>query len=258
MFVVERQQAIVEHLKKHKTATVTELAKAQFSSEATIRRDLENLQTQGLIVRTHGGAVLVEGLNRELPLYLREKEMRNEKRLIAELAAGLINEGDVIILDSSSTTHEMIRCIKKGLTVITNGAKTALSLNERRINVISTGGKLRENSLSFIGDIAESSVRNFCVNKLFFSCRAISEKHGLMDSSSEEAELRRVMMNQSQMNVLLCSADKFDKTALYRICDLNKIHVLVTDQRPPEALFEKMIEQNIRIITPDEDARRIL
>jgi len=260
MLVIERQQAIMEYLKKHKTATVIALAKKYYSSEATIRRDLEALQAQGLIARTHGGAGILKGLNNEIPLYLREKEMLHEKRLIAALAIDLIDEGDVIILDSSSTIHEMIRHMgnMKNITVVTNGAKTALSLTELRVSVFSTGGKLRENSLSYVGDIAKSTVENFCANKLFFSCRAISAKHGLMDSSLEEAELRRVMMNQSQLNILLCSDDKFEKSAFYRICDVGQIHVFVSNNRPPKSLCNMMLEQGIRIITPGENIRRSL
>ncbi|MCL2361534.1 MAG: DeoR/GlpR family DNA-binding transcription regulator [Defluviitaleaceae bacterium] len=253
MLVIERQQAIMEYLKKHKTGTVSALAKTHYSSEATIRRDLEALQTQGLVMRTHGGVALLEGLNNEIPLYLREKEMRDEKKLIAALAIDLISEGDVVILDSSSTVHEMIRHMSniKNITVVTNGTKTALSLSSLHFNVFSTGGKLRENSLSYVGDIAKSTVKNFCADKLFFSCRAISAKHGLMDSSMEEAELRRVMMSQSQLNILLCSDDKFEKSAFYRICDLRKIHVLISNSRPPEALYRMLREHRIRIITPE-------
>jgi len=252
MFTLERQQKIMEHIKENKKATVTELAEKYFNSEATIRRDLDALQAQGVIKRTYGGAIWLEGLDSEIPLYMREGEFKHEKETIAQLAAGMVKDGDVIILDSSSTTHEMVKFLrgKKNITVLTNGAKTALSLASLHINVFSTGGKMRENSLSYIGDIAKISIKNFCANKLFFSCRAISSTYGLLDSSIEEAELRRYMMAQSQSSILLCSDDKFEKSSFYHICDINRINCLVTNSLPPEPILGQIKEYGVQIITP--------
>jgi len=205
MLSLERQQKMMDYIKENGKATVTELAEKYYNSEATIRRDLDALQAQGVIKRTYGGAVWLEGLDNEIPLYMREGEYKHEKETIAQLATAMVKDGDVIILDSSSTTHEMVRFLrgKKNITVLTNGAKTALSLASLHINVFSTGGKMRENSLSYTGGIAKDAIRNFCANKLFFSCRAISSEYGLLDSAIEEAELRRHMMAQSQSNILL-------------------------------------------------------
>jgi len=242
----------MEYIKENKKATVSELAEKYFNSEATIRRDLDALQFQGVIKRTYGGAVWLEGLDSEIPLYMREGEMRQEKEKIAQLAADMVKNGDVIILDSSSTTHEMVKYLrgKKNITVLTNGAKTALSLANLHISVFSTGGKLRENSLSYIGDIAKATVKNFCANKMFFSCRAISSTYGLMDSSIEEAELRRYMMAQSQSSILLCSDDKFEQSSFYHICDINRINCLVTNCQPPASILNLINEYDVQIVTP--------
>jgi len=252
MLTLERQLKIMEYIKENTKATVSELAEKYYNSEATIRRDLDALQSQGVIKRTYGGAVWLEGLDSEIPLYMREGEMRREKESIAQMAANMVKNGDVIILDSSSTTHEMVKYLrgKKNITVLTNGAKTVLSLANLHINVFSTGGKLRENSLSYIGDIAKATIKNFCANKMFFSCRAISSTYGLLDSSIEEAELRRYMMAQSQSSILLCSDDKFEQSSFYHVCDIGNIDCLVTNSQPPESISEIINKHGVRVVVP--------
>ena len=133
MFVPERQQEIIKILKENKSASVAQLAKKLFIGEATIRRDLDKLEKQGLIKRTYGGAVWLEGLDSEIPLYIRENSNKFQKDLLGKAAAQLVNDGDIIIMDSSSTTHSIVKHLShlKKLTVVTNGAKTRSE--ERRV-----------------------------------------------------------------------------------------------------------------------------
>ena len=245
MLTLERQNQIMIILKEKKSASVDDLSKMLFIGPATIRRDLDLLQKQNLIKRTYGGAVLLEGLNIEIPLYVRENEQALEKETIGEKAASLVHDGDTLILDSSSTTYSMIHFLKskQDLTVITNGVKTTIALGEiLHTKVYCISGRLRENSLSLVGEQSKKFISNYQVETLFFSCRGITREVGAMDSSDDEAELRKEMIKISKRVVLLCDSSKFDKTAFYKVCELDKIDYIITDKQPNEewmAYFEQ-------------------
>ena len=248
MYPIERRNMIVELLKQKKSISVSELANQLFIGEATIRRDLEKLEKQNILKRTHGGAVLSEGLSLEIPLSVREKDHKIEKNIIGEFAASLVNDGDTIILDSSSTTLSMVNYLKnkKGLTVITNGAKTAVVLGELlHTKVYCTGGVLRENSLSFIGYQARQFLENFHADKVFFSCRSISMELGLTDANEDEAELRRIMIKNSHKAILLCDHTKFDNNSFCLINRFEGIESIITDLKPNQQLIDFFNKKNI-------------
>jgi len=253
MFTLERQQQILDTLKEKKSASVSQLSKQFFIGEATIRRDLQKLEAQKLVKRTYGGVVLVEGPNAEIPLSVREKEQSYAKDVIGKMAAELIGSGETIILDSSSTTYSMIKHLKskENLTLLTNGLKTASELGVTlHTKVYCTGGRLRENSLSLVGSQAAEFLRNYAVEKLFFSCRALSVENGAMDNSEEEAELRKQMMRSAEKVILLCDSRKFGTKAFYKVCDFDKIHIIITD-RKPNTEFRKLFEKlHIQLIYP--------
>jgi len=236
---IKRQNDILELLKEHRTMSVTALAEALYIGAASIRRDLIKLERLGHVKRTHGGAALVDSLDSEIPLLVREETWTDEKKYIAKLAIKHINDRDIVILDSSSTTYQLAKLLTSTMntTVITNGAKTALSLGEKNIPVYSTGGKLREFSYSFIGDTAKNLIRNFHGNILFFSCRCISQDLSLYDSSEDEAELRKVMMQICDKAVLLCDSSKFNQKSFYKICDFSNIDYLITNKKPESNLI---------------------
>lgn len=255
MLSLERQQQILEHLKVHKAASITQLAEQFYIGEATIRRDLNKLEKLNLVKRTYGGAVLIEGPNSDIPLSVREKEQAAAKDVIGRLAADYVNDGDVLIMDSSTTTLAMIPYLqqKNDLTIITNGLKTAASLGDTlHTRVYCTGGSLRENSLSLVGTGAQAYMRNFSAQKLFFSCRGIDPVNGAMDHSEQEAELRKVMMDCADEVYLLCDSSKFDNKAFYRICGFDRIHVLITDTQPSDAFLQLPFSHQITIRYPSK------
>ena len=137
MLEVERFEKIMEYLREKKTAPVNVLAKRLFVSEATMRRDLSELERKGLVKRLHGGAILLDGANQELPLYLRERQNTDAKRIISEKASHHIVEGQTIFLDASSTAQYLIKYFEnyQNLTIITNGLKTAQELNSLEFTV---------------------------------------------------------------------------------------------------------------------------
>lgn len=254
MFPIERQQHILNILKEKKSVTVSELSRTLFIGEATIRRDLDKLQKKNLIKRTYGGAVLLEGLDTEIPLAVRVSEQQGAKDIIGNLASQLIRDGDIIIIDSSSTTLKMIPYLsnKKNITAITNGAQTAIELGENlHIKTYCTGGILRENSLSFIGQHARRCIENLYADKVFFSCRGLSMDLGLTDSSEEEAVLRRCMTKNSRKAILLCDSTKFDNTSFCKVMDFDCLHYLVTNTKPSPNWLEFLERKNIEVIYPD-------
>ena len=188
MFSDERRQQISDILETQKFVHVTDLANRFFTSEATIRRDLDKLRKSGLLKRTYGGAVLLEGTDAEIPLTVREEERRVQKELIAQTAAQLIQMDAVMIIDSSSTCAKIIPHLasRKPKTVITNSPKTAIQLAQCGItHIYSTGGFLRSSSLSYVGEAARKMISSYYVDILFFSCRGASIDIGLTDPSEE-------------------------------------------------------------------------
>lgn len=238
MFYSERREEIMEILKQKNYASVHYLAKKLFVSEPTIRRDLLVLEKENRIKRTFGGAMANDMTNNEIPLELREKEDSKAKKDIAQQALKYIKDGQVLFFDASSTVLELSKYLSKfnGLTVITNSPKTSMQLAECNIKSFCTGGILLEKSIAYVGTYAENFIRNFNADYFFFSCRGISDDGILSDSSMEESDLRRVMMQHSKKNIFLCTSNKIGKKYMYNFSDISKIDKIICDVPLPEQL----------------------
>jgi len=227
-----RQLSILEMIQKKGFCSVEMLSETLYFSPSTIRRDLTKLEEENLLYRKHGGAINLNGINSEIPLSLRENENRAIKNAIGQKAASFVNNGDAIIMDSSTTVFHMVPHLleKKNLTIITNGGQTALELGSaHKFVVICIGGLLRENSSSYVGTYAKVVLERIRAVKLFFSSRAIDLKHGITDISEEEADLRRMMLAQSQRSYYLAESRKVGNVAFSNICDVKDIDVFITD-----------------------------
>ena len=224
MLEVERFEKIMEYLREKKTAPVNVLAKRLFVSEATMRRDLSELERKGLVKRLHGGAILLDGANQELPLYLRERQNTDAKRIISEKASHHIVEGQTIFLDASSTAQYLIKYFEnyQNLTIITNGLKTAQELNSLSHRIYCTGGLLLHNSSAYVGDFAADFVRNF-------SSRGVSESGQITDASREETYIRQVMLQQSRKHIFLCDHNKIGQVYCYNLCNVSQLDDYITD-----------------------------
>ncbi|MDR1390104.1 MAG: DeoR/GlpR family DNA-binding transcription regulator [Treponema sp.] len=246
MLTLERRNSIREILHKEKAVSINLLSERFKASTASIRRDLEKLEKQGLVKRTYGGAVLIDGINEDIPLVVREIEQKEAKQKIARRAADYIADQDTVFMDSSTTTKELTNFLggKKDLTVITNGVRviTDLALFDN-VEVYGISGKLRKPSLSLVGNQAETIITTYWGAKLFFSCTGMWLSHGAMDYSDAEAEVRKKMMTVSQEVILLCDHTKFDRPAFYRICPFSQVDILITDQKlNPQ--WENLLQQN--------------
>ena len=228
---IDREKQILEILLKEKEVKVRQLAKALFISEPSVRRDLQNLEKQNLIKRTHGGAMLEESAlsKNKIPFLLREYEQSSAKSIIAEKAIDLICDNDVIFLDASTSCYYLIPFLvtKRNLTVITNGVKALTKLAEYGINTVSTGGALLNSCLALVGDEAYKTIEKYNADIAFFSCRGVSESGYLTDISPEENNVRRKMIKHSKKAYLLCATDKFGKSYFHNLCHENDINGII-------------------------------
>ncbi len=238
MLPLERRNQILEILSKKQATTVDELCAALYSSGATIRRDLQILESSGLIRRTHGGAVHIDNNTRDFPLTLRENENSAAKEQLAQKALALIKDGQTLFMDSSSTVCHLARRLSgfQSLRVITNGLKTASILAEiGGIEVYSTGGRLRTNAMSFTGNQAMEFVRNFNADMAFISCRGVDPEVGITDSDESEASLKRIYMQNAKHIILMCDSSKLGKRYFCKVGPIESVHKIITNgQLPPE------------------------
>jgi len=229
----ERRRLIVEVLNRDGRVLVGDLARHFRTSQVTIRKDLDLLQAQGRIHRTHGGALPASENALDDPT-LREKEKlsRKEKLLIAAAAARMVKEGQVVILDSGTTTTAIALALRKftNLTIITNAVNIAAELSGSSLEVILTGGSLRKNSFSLVGPIAEETLRRLNADILFLGVDGFDVRHGLSTPNLLEAKVNRAMMDVARLTVVVCDSSKFGRRSLSSIAPTSAFHRLITDR----------------------------
>lgn len=254
MFDVERRTRIMSTLQEKKELLVQETASLFSVTGETIRRDLKKLEGQGLLVRTHGGAVLPDDAMTETPLNIREGINITGKNFIGKLAASLIDNGDTIFLDASTSSLYVAKHIrkKKNLTVITNAERIIMELFDcPDITLISTGGIIRSKSLSCVGHMAENSIEGYHADKVLFSCKGFSPRHGLTDSNEQESEIRKAMLKCSETAIFLCDRTKYDKTGFVKTAKLEAIDVIIVDAPMPEDWAEALAAASVRVLPAD-------
>lgn len=231
MFNIERQEEIISILNEQKSISVKQLARMLYVSPPTIRRDLELLQQQGKVMRTHGGVVLRQSAEGEIPLMLREEQNHLPKQIIAQKAAEHICDGNVIFLDASSTVAHMIPYLEKfnDIVIVTNSPKTSVKLGERNIRNYCTGGLLLPHSVAYVGNEAEKFVSKINADIFFFSSRGYTEDGNITDSSVEESEVKKAMMNNAEKVFYLCDNSKKNKKYMYNICRTDEITGVITE-----------------------------
>ena len=193
-------------------ATVKELSEKLFISEPTVRRDIILLQQKELITRNRGIVTLkTHSPDQRIPLFIRQLEQNEEKKTIAIKAASKIKDGDVIMLDASTTAFYILPLLTsfKKILIITNGAKTALEAVSMGIRTICTGGEMTLESFSYIGPDAEATLGRYNADIAFFSCRGISDDGVATDNSIMENNMRRIMIKNSKESYILCDKSKF-------------------------------------------------
>ena len=251
MLAVERRKKIEEIITKNKSVLVPELAKLFEVTTETIRGDLEKLEKLGVLVRTYGGATLVEDNDADMGYTERAAVNVEGKQRIGERAAKMIKNGETIFLDASTSSLYVAKNIKQkqGLTVITNAERVVSELAGcEDIKVICTGGRLTPKNMSYCGRVAEECIRkNYYANKLFFSCRGATILRGLTESSEEEAEMKKAMLERSETAVFLCDYKKLGRLGVPVISDLNAVDTFITDIKLSDEWHAVLAENDVEL-----------
>lgn len=229
----ERRRAILELVEQDGRVLVKELAERFGTSQITIRKDLELLNSNGQVHRTHGGALTVEsGALVDPTLREKEKLHRKEKLRIAEAAAHMVQEGESVLLDSGTTTTAVARALRdyRHLTVITNAVNIAAELSSTQVEVILTGGIVRKNSFSLVGPLAEETLRQLSADILFLGVDGFDTKVGLSTPNLLEAKVNKVMAEVARKTVAVCDSSKFGRRAMSTIVPLTAVHHVITDK----------------------------
>ena len=243
-----RREQLLSYLSARDRTSVGELSQFLGVSEVTVRKDLDLLESQGLLTRIHGGAV-VSGRGRlELYFAAREQEHLEEKRRIAQAAAALIHSGQHIFLDASTTALQVARLIKDrdDLIVVTNGLYTALELNFcQGITTIVVGGTLRHRSSSLVGSLNYNSLQRLRVDVGFFGARAVTGQDGLMESDLDEAQLKQRMVSSSVVVVGIVDASKFGARAFSAFALPEEIDRIITDEHAPAMIVDELHDHGV-------------
>ncbi len=247
----ERQKQILALLERQGRLSVTAIV-AQFSiSEATARRDLESLASQGKAQRVHGGVIAVEQDPPELPILERESEQADEKVLIGGRAAKLIAERETIFLGSGTTVLEVARNLRnrKALTVVTNSLPVLNVLaGNNEITVISLGGMLRESELSFIGHITEQALSELRVDKVIMGTRGLSLEHGLTNNYLQETLTDRAILKIGREVIIVADHSKVKRVSTALLAPLKSMNTFVTDSKADKKFIQSLKKQNIKVV----------
>ena len=230
-----RQQQILELLKQEQYLSVNDLSQRLFFSKPTVRRDLAELEKSGLVYRSHGGVSLKSSPNSDAAFDLRNTLHTRQKAEIARKAAAMIQDGDVVFLDASTTALHMAKYLddKHFITVITNSIQLPALLRNSNIPIYSTGGRLIPNSLAFGGPVAEQSIQHFHIDKFFFSSCALSDDGRILDFSEEETMLRKVLLQHASQSIFLCDSSKLGKNAVFFVANLTDVDTVISDVEIP-------------------------
>ncbi|HEV2455056.1 MAG TPA: DeoR/GlpR family DNA-binding transcription regulator [Verrucomicrobiae bacterium] len=252
MLAAQRQQRILDMVLKSGAVSTTVVAKDLNVSEETARRDFEKLEADGLLFRSHGGAVRLNDSHRDLPLDSRESANVAEKKAVAECALSLIKPGDSLFFDGSSTVFHLARLLPNlDLTVLTTALKVAIELARRpAIRVTLTGGVVGHGSLSCHGDFAAASIERCHVQKAFFSCRGLDLQRGLSEAGVEEADLKRRMIQLAEQTILLADHTKVGVKSSWFFAKLSDLDVFVADCRPSSSVMRALKKERVKLLLP--------
>ncbi|MDR3559830.1 MAG: DeoR/GlpR family DNA-binding transcription regulator [Negativicutes bacterium] len=242
MLAVKRQEAIMNILTQAGCVDAVELGRHFAVSAKTIRKDFDQLEAMGLLERVHGGAILKSNGNSGFPIAERKRKNLEEKQAIGKAALRYVDEGCTMILDGGTTTLELAKMLgDKKITVITNDLRIAAELAYKdNVTLLVTGGVLRrDGAYTLLGRDAERFLERYKVTKLFLGASAIDFGRGLAVFSLDEAEIKKAMLRSAGKIICLADTSKFHKLALVSFCPLERVDVLITDQR----------------ITPDDQTR---
>lgn len=260
MLVEQRYQKILDLMKDTGSIRGTELQKELNVSSETVRRDLENMESQGLLRRARGGAflnkdtVMENRYNLYTPFGIRDQENSQNKNEIAEFAVNFIREGQSIALDSGTTAFALARSIKskfKKLTVVTNSIAITNELADAKgITLIVTGGVYRPEEAAFVSDIAGIIFSKLNIDLFFLTTCGISVESGITYQRMDEIIVQEKMMEASNRTIVIADSSKLGVNSLVKMCDIDKISMIITDSSAEMSQIEPFIKAGIKVEKP--------
>ena len=248
MLAIERKNEILDKLRAEQRVLVSDLAAYYHVTEETIRRDLDKLEKEGYATKTYGGAILGNSTKTDLSYTIRNKTNVDAKNQIAAIASRLIEDGDHLMLDDSSTSLYLAKKLKekKGLTV-----KLVVELSGvEGWTIILTGGRLKPESLALVGDQTQQSLRRYHVDKAVMSCKGIDLESGVTDSSEFHSQTKQSMLRCAKTRILILDSSKFDKISFIDIAPLDVFDTIVTNAAPSKAWLDYFAEHGIECLYP--------
>ena len=252
----ERRNKMLEVLRSQKKIMVADMAEFFEVSEVSIRNDLQYLEEKQLLLRVKGGAVNVNASSEydDLSIGKKQQSHAEEKRIIGAVASDYIQDGETIILDSGTTTLEIAKNLDKftNLTIITNGINVAEELARYdKFSVIVLGGYMRSVSLSTVGMTAESTLKNYYVDKLFLGVDSFNIDKGFTTPNAEEASLNRTMIECAKDVIAVFDSSKLEKRSFAYIAGMDKVHCIITDSGIPAESRERIERAGIELVIAD-------
>ncbi len=249
----ERHRRIQELLKERRAVRVSTLAGLLGVSEVTIRRDLEDLERRNLLERTHGGAILAQRLAQEPPYVVAVTRNPVEKRSIGAAAARLANAGETVFLNGGTTTLEVFRHIGPRVRVVTNHVGAALEGADRDAELIMVGGEYRSPSNSCVGDFATQILRQIFATRSFIGAEGVSLRSGITTPAAAEAEVARVMIEQTKGQVVVVAdSSKVGTVADFSIAPIQEVAILVTDAGVDGEYRAELEAAGVRVLVAGE------
>jgi DeoR family transcriptional regulator, aga operon transcriptional repressor len=247
----ERMQEVLRMLETRDSVHVTELAKTFAVSEVTIRSDLSELARQGLVARVRGGVRPLQRGQSELGFDFRLRLEVERKQAIARAAATMVEEGEAIALDSSTTAYYLALELrtKKELVVVTNGLLIAAALADAPgISVLVTGGMLRLHAMSLVGDVGVEALRGTRISKGFLGARGLAIDGGLMDLNPDEVRIKREMAEVCEQVIGIVDGTKWHRTALLPFVSTEQLDAIVTDTGAPSEEVQAWRAREVEIV----------
>lgn len=251
IFADERKMRIIQLLSEAPSILVSDVSRALGVSESTVRRDLQDMEEQGHLKRTHGGAVAREISAFEPSLMDKSIFYQEQKVLIAKIALDQIQSGETILLDAGTTTFELARRLPdKDLTVVTNSLPIAKELSTaKNIRLLVLGGELRTTTGALVGTFAERMLAQVNVDRLFLGTNGIDIERGITTVNAVEAGTKAAMVHCAREVILMADHSKLGQVHLVKVCGLERITTFLTDEDLSSLYQNEMERFGIRVIT---------
>lgn len=258
MLAIERKNEILNKLRAEQRVLVSELSTQYGVTEETIRRDLDKLEKEGYATKTYGGAIWGNSTKTDMSNTIRNKTNVEAKRAIADIVCDYVVDGDHIMLDDSSTSLFIAKRLKerKNLTVITNSIEVIVELSDvDGWNIMSTGGRLKPDSLALVGSQCVQMLRNYHVDKVIMSCKGIDMSGNITDSSEYHASTKQAMIAGANERILVLDYTKFDKISFVKIAELSTFQIIVTNREPSRQWMQFFQQLKLKCLYPKNEIK---